>query len=129
MKIFSENITVPASAIDENSHVNNITYLKWCIDVAEKHWLSTAPKQFQESHFWVVLEHTISYKNPSFEGEELRVETWVTLAEGVKSERSYKITRISDNKVLVNAKTVWCYVELESQRPARITEEIRALFL
>ena len=129
MKIFSEKITVPASAIDENGHVNNIIYLQWCIQVAEKHWFTKAPENFQKSHFWVVLEHTISYKNPSFEGEELLVETWVTSAEGVKSERHYKITRSSDAKVLINAKTLWCFVEIESQRPARITEEIRTLFL
>jgi|TARA_R100000935_G_scaffold56859_2_gene89400 acyl-CoA thioester hydrolase len=126
---FSEKLTVPASAIDENGHVNNITYLQWCIDVAEKHWFSKAPSTFKDSHFWVVLEHTISYKNPSFEGEELLVETWVTTAEGVKSERSYKITRISDQKVLVTAKTTWCFVEIKSQKPARITDEIRDLFL
>lgn len=129
MKIFSEKITVPASAIDENGHVNNIAYLQWCIDVAEKHWFAKAPKNYQKSHFWVVLEHTISYKNPSFKDEELLVETWVTSAEGVKSERNYKITRIRDNKVLVNANTIWCFVTAESQRPARITEEIRTLFL
>ncbi len=129
MKIFSEKITVPATAIDENGHVNNITYLQWCIDVAEKHWFTKAPEKFQKTHFWVVLEHTISYKNPSFEGEELLVETWVTSAEGVKSERHYKITRISDEKTLVNAKTLWCFVALESQRPTRITEEIRDLFM
>lgn len=129
MNTFSEKITVPAAAIDDNGHVNNIIYLQWCIDVAEKHWFTKAPKKFLKSHFWVVLEHTISYKNPSFEDEELLVETWVTVAEGVKSERNYRITRIRDKKVLVNAKTVWCFVEVESQRPARITEEIRTLFL
>jgi acyl-CoA thioester hydrolase len=129
LKVFSEKIRVPASAIDENGHVNNITYLEWCVAVAEKHWFATAPKNYQKSHFWVVLEHTISYKNPSFEGEELLVETWVTSANGVKSERNYKITRTNDDKVLVNAKTVWCFVEIESQRPARIPEEIHTLFM
>jgi len=129
LKVFSEKITVPITAIDENGHVNNIAYLQWCIDVAEKHWFEKAPVAFQKTHFWVVLEHTITYKNPSFEGEELLVETWVTAAEGVKSERHYKITRISDKKTLVNAKTLWCFVELERQRPTRITEEIRTLFM
>ncbi|QIE59740.1 acyl-CoA thioesterase [Rasiella rasia] len=129
MKIFSEKRIVPASAIDENGHVNNIAYLQWCIDVAEKHWFTKAPEAFKNSHFWVVLEHTISYKNPSFEGEELLVETWVTAAKGVKSEREYRITRMSDQKILVTAKTLWCFVEIESQRPARITEEISTLFM
>ncbi|MDX1461749.1 MAG: acyl-CoA thioesterase [Marinirhabdus sp.] len=129
MKKFSHHITVPPTAIDENEHVNNVVYLQWCIDVAEKHWEKVGPKSYQESHFWVVLEHHISYKNPAFEGEELRVETWVTSAEGVKSERSYKIMRVNDDTVMVEAKTTWCFMAIENERPARIPEEIQQLFL
>ncbi|WP_236002847.1 acyl-CoA thioesterase [Luteirhabdus pelagi] len=129
MMIFSEKLVVPSSAIDENGHVNNITYLQWCIDLAEKHWFAKAPKEYTENYFWVVLNHFIEYKNPSFEGEELLLETWVTSAEGVKSERNYKISRPSDGKVMVNAKTLWCYVEFESQKPSRIPTEIQELFL
>ncbi|WP_239990717.1 acyl-CoA thioesterase [Marixanthomonas ophiurae] len=127
--VFSYTFQVPKSAIDVNGHVNNITYLEWCLDIAEKHWFSKAPKETHNTYFWVVLNHFIEYKNPSFEGEELQIETWVTSAEGVKSERHYKIFRKSDDKVMVTAKTLWCFVELKSQKPTRITEEIRNLFL
>tara|TARA_R110000851_G_scaffold61343_5_gene141265 strand:+ start:49296 stop:49688 length:393 start_codon:yes stop_codon:yes gene_type:complete len=127
--VFSYTFQVPKSAIDVNGHVNNITYLEWCLDIAEKHWFSKAPKETHNTYFWVVLNHFIEYKNPSFEGEELQIETWVTSAEGVKSERHYKIFRKSDNKIMVTAKTLWCFVELKSQKPTRITEEIRNLFL
>lgn len=127
--VFSNTFTVPESAIDVNGHVNNITYLQWCIDIAEKHWFAKAPKEFHSTYFWVVLNHFIEYKNPAFKGEKLQIETWVTSAEGVKSERHYKIFRKSDNKVMVNAKTLWCFVELKSQKPTRITEEIRNLFI
>ena len=127
--VFSYTFKVPESAIDVNGHVNNITYLEWCIDIAEKHWFSKAPKETHNTYFWVVLNHFIEYKNPAFEGEELQIETWVTSAEGVKSERHYKIFRKKDNKVMVIAKTLWCFVELKSQKPTRITEEIRNLFL
>lgn len=127
--VFSYTFKVPESAIDVNGHVNNITYLEWCIDIAEKHWFSKAPKETHNTYFWVVLNHFIEYKNPAFEGEELQIETWVTSAEGVKSERHYKIFRKKDNKVMVTAKTLWCFVELKSQKPTRITEEIRNLFL
>lgn len=127
--VFSHTFKVPTAAIDVNGHVNNITYLEWCLDIAEKHWFSKAPKETHNTYFWVVLNHFIEYKNPSFEGEELQIETWVTSAEGVKSERHYRIFRKSDDKVMVTAKTLWCFVELKSQKPTRITEEIRNLFL
>jgi len=126
---YSETLTIPASAIDQNGHVNNLVYLQWCIDVAEKHWLALAPASVIDTHFWVVLNHYIEYHQPSFEGEEIKVETWVTSAKGVKSEREYQITRQKDGETLVTAKTTWCYVELDSQRPARITDKIRRLFL
>lgn len=129
MPTFSEIITVPASAIDQNGHVNNLIYLQWCIDVAEKHWMDTAPAAITKTHYWVVLNHYIAYHNPSFEGEKLKVETWVTSAAGVKSERNYTITRVVDGETLVTANTTWCFVDLERQKPARITEEIRTLFL
>ena len=127
--VFSNTFKVPESAIDVNGHVNNITYLEWCIEIAEKHWFSKAPKELHSQYFWVVLNHFIEYKNPAFEGEELQIETWVTSAEGVKSERHYKIFRKSDEKVMVTAKTLWCFVELKTQKPTRIPEEIRNLFL
>ena len=129
MPTFSEIITVPASAIDQNGHVNNLIYLQWCIDVAEKHWITTAPVAITKTHYWVVLNHYIEYHHPGFTGEKLKVETWVTSAAGVKSDRNYKITRMRDSEILVTAKTTWCFVDLERQKPARITEEIRTLFL
>lgn len=129
MKPYSETKTVPANAIDTNGHVNNVTYLEWCIELAERHWFREAPKEVTEKFFWVVLEHHIAYHHPSFEGEELLLTTWVTTVEGVKSERHYSIVRKEDQKTLITAHTLWCYVALDSQRPARIPEEIRTLFL
>ncbi len=126
--VFSQHLTVPASAIDENGHVNNITYLQWCIDIAEKHWFSKAPKSITETYFWVVLNHFIEYKNPAFKDDNLQIETWIRYAEGVKSERCYRILRPADGTVLVEAKTLWCFVEQASQKPVRIPQEISELF-
>ncbi len=127
--LFRKNNSSCVCYQDENGHVNNITYLQWCIDVAEKHWFTKAPKNYQKSHYWVVLEHTISYKNPSFKGEELLVENLGNFGRRCEKANAIINLRTSDNKELVNAKTVWCFVAIESQRPARITEEIRTLFL
>ncbi len=126
--IYSEKIIVPASAIDQLNHVNNVTYLQWCLDAAENHWVSKASKQFREDYIWVVLNHTISYKSAAFEGEELEIITWVEKSEGVKSERHYKIIRLKDNKTLIEAKTIWCLLNGKTHRPIKITEEITTLF-
>ncbi len=128
MNVYSEIFTVPSSAIDERNHVNNLTYLQWCLDAAEKHWNKFAPSEFQENYVWFVLNHSIDYKAASFEGEELKLITWVDKNEGVKSERHYKIIRIKDSKTLIEAKTVWCLLNAKNQRPTKITDEIKSLF-
>ena len=128
MNVYSEIFTVPASAIDERNHVNNLTYLHWCVDAAEKHWNKFTSSEIEEKYVWFVLNHNINYKNAAFEGEELKLTTWVEKNEGVKSERHYKIVRIKDDKILIEAKTVWCLLNAETLRPTKITEEIKSLF-
>ena len=41
-KIFEYPISIHVSDIDENDHVNNISYLKWVQDVAIAHWNSVS---------------------------------------------------------------------------------------
>ena len=77
----------------------------------------------------MVFRHNIEYKAETFEGEALKVETWVATAEGVKSERRYRILRPSDGKTLIEATTLWCLLDAKSLKPAKISEEIRTLFL
>lgn len=128
-EIYSTHFKVQASAIDERGHVNNLAYLQWCLDAAEAHWKRNAPKALQEQFVWYVLRHNIEYKAEAFEGEALKVETWVATAEGVKSERRYRILRPSDGKTLIEATTLWCLLDAKSLKPAKISEEIRTLFL
>ena len=34
--IYSKTITIPATAIDENGHVNNVIYVQWMQDIGRK---------------------------------------------------------------------------------------------
>ena len=77
----------------------------------------------------VLNNHFISYKNPSFLGEELETQTWIDNYEGVKSERHYKIIRPADGKTIVEATTLWCFLDAKTFRPTKITEEISNLFI
>jgi len=128
-EIFTQRFTVPPSAIDGLNHVNNVTYLQWCLDAAEAHWISKTSEKQRQQFVWVVLEHTISYKNPSFLGEELETQTWIDNYEGVKSERYYRIIRPFDGKTIVEAKTLWCFLDAKTFRPTKITDEISKLFI
>lgn len=106
-----------------------MTYLQWCLDAAEAHWLLKTSELQREQFVWVVLNHFITYKNPSFLGEELEVQTWIENYSGVKSERQYKIIRLKDRKTIVEAKTLWCLLDAKSFRPTKITSEISQLFI
>jgi len=126
---YSTEIKVPNSAIDELNHVNNIIYLTWVQKISAEHWNKTIPKEIRNQMFWVVLNHNISYKNPAFEGEELILTTWVAKMQGVKSERRVEIKRKSDDKIIVEAKTLWCLIDAKSKKPKRIDEEITKAFI
>ncbi len=128
-EVFTQQLTVPESAIDSRNHVNNLAYLQWCLEIAETHWDLRAPEGFHENYVWYVVHHAIDYKAEAFLGETLQIDTWIEKNKGVRSERRYKITRIADQKILVEAKTIWCLLNSKTLRPTIITEEISNLFL
>lgn len=128
-EIFSREIIVPQSAIDARGHVNNLVYLEWCLEVAEAHWETKANAELKKKFAWYVLHHSIDYKASVFEGEKLKVETWIANYKGAKCERLYKIIRLTDQKIIIEAKTDWCLVNTNTLRPSKITEEISTLFV
>lgn len=128
-EIFEHHLTVPASAIDDMNHVNNVMYLQWVQEVAKKHWETKTDSAIRNTYVWVVLNHYIEYHHPAFEKDEIILQTWIDNHRGVKSERHTKILNKKTNKVLVSAKTTWCLLHKETLRPTRITDEISTLFL
>lgn len=128
MNHFQTEITVPASAIDNLNHVNNVVYLQWIQDVAAQHWNESTDSALREKLAWVVVNHFIEYKAPAFEKDVLILKTWVEKYSGVTSERHTEIIRKADNKLLVKAKTLWCLLDRTSGKPLRINEELRKKF-
>jgi acyl-CoA thioester hydrolase len=122
-------ITVSKSAIDQRGHVNNLVYLQWYPDTTEAHWVSITGLALWGKYVWYVLSHQIDYKASAFEGEDLQINTRIASFEGIKSERHYKIFRIMDQKILVEAKTLWCLLTGKTLRPTKITSEISTLFI
>lgn len=123
---FQYEITVPHSAIDHFDHVNNVFYLNWVQEVAEKHWKQKTPKSIREKLGWVVLDHFIKYRHPGFENEVLILKTWIESHGNVKSIRRTEIIRKEDMILIAEAKTTWCLMDLKSFKPTRITPEITA---
>ncbi len=126
---YSKTITIPKSAIDENGHVNNVTYVQWMQDIAVEHYASIGGVTAQgPDATWVVREHKIEYFMPAFENEEIEIKTWVEDIRRVRSLRKYEFTRKNDGKVLVKGETDWVFVDAKTGRPLAIPKEVEDIF-
>jgi acyl-CoA thioester hydrolase len=131
MKKYRYTLTVEPKDIDFNGHVSNIIYLSWMIDAATKHSESVGfgyKECLKYGGTWVAKSHTIEYKKPSFEEDELIMETWVEEIGKILSTRHYVLTRISDHATICEGKTEWVFVDTKKMRPMKIPLEMREGF-
>ena len=125
---FEMTVSVLPDDIDEQNHVNNTVYLRWVQDVATAHWRAIASGEVQENIGWVVLRHEIDYKAPAAFGDQIMLRTWVGKATRLTFERFTEIRRNSDGQILSKARTLWCPINAQTGRPARVPPEVRAQF-
>ena len=126
---FSKTITISKNVIDENGHVNNVTYVQWMQDIAVEHYSSIGGIEVQgPNSTWVVREHKIEYFLPALEGEEIEVRTWVENVRRVRSLRKYEFVRKSDGKVLVKGETDWVFVDVKTGMPKAVPREVIKVF-
>lgn len=128
-EIYEKRLKVEKKHLDRQKHVNNVQYVQWIQDVAEEHWEKRAPEEQKNKYFWVVVRHEIDYKKEALLGEELLLQTYVGETTNVTSIRHVIIKRAKDNKILVQSKTTWCLINSETKRPAKISEELKHIFL
>ncbi len=103
---FEMTVSVLPNDIDEQNHVNNTVYLRWVQEVATAHWRARASQEAQERIGWVVLRHEID----------------------LTFERFTEIRRNGDGQLLSKARTLWCPINAQTGRPARVPAEVRAQF-
>lgn len=128
MESFEIHIIVTQDDLDNLNHVNNVRYVQWVQDVAEQHWHAKATDKILSDYFWVLLQHTIKYKNPAVIGDVLTLKTYIKESGGVTCIRMVEIYNKNTDKLLAISETKWCLVSQENMKPARITDEIRTLF-
>lgn len=119
-------VPVDPSDIDFMGHVNNASYLKWVQDAVIDHWRALAPADAVAAHLWVALKHEITYRRPTFLGDEVIA---TVLLEKVQGARAFYETVIRrGEEVLAEVKSSWCCVDAETLRPARLAREVIAKF-
>jgi acyl-CoA thioester hydrolase len=125
--VYDYEMIVPKSAIDANDHVNNVFYIQWMQDAATAHstYLGFTPEFYEVSEgTWVARSHYIEYLKPSFLGDEIVIQTWISSIKRSISNREYAFFRKSDKALLAKAKTVWIYINIKSGRPIAIPKEL-----
>ncbi len=127
--IYTKAIAIPQTAIDENGHVNNVTYVQWMQDIAVEHYASLGGMEAQGSAAtWVVREHKIEYLLPAFVGEEIEIRTWVENIRRVRSLRKYEFVRKADGKTLVRGETDWVFMDVKTGNPRAVPEDVVKVF-
>jgi len=128
--VYSKTISIPASAIDENGHANNVAYVQWMQEIAVEHYESIGGiRPMREADaMWVIREHRVEYFFPAFAGEEIEIKTWVENVRRVRSLRKYEFVRKADGKVLVKGETDWVFVDAKTGTPRAIPQEVTQVF-
>jgi len=127
--IFLREVTVTAEHLDHLAHVNNVVYVKWLQEMAYDHWTHFVSPQLHESVLWVVRRHEIDYLAQAFLADELILKTYTGTHTGVTWDRHYEITRKSDQKKIVVAKSIWVLLNRKTFKPQRIDHEILSVLL
>jgi len=122
MMRFSHSFLVSPDDIDEQSHVNNVAFVSWIQDIAVAHWRHAASDEMLSKYSWILIRHEIDYKKQAFEGQEITATTWVGEWTKITCERFTEIHR--DDDLLVKSRTVWCMIDRETKRPAKINREL-----
>ncbi|MFV9551199.1 acyl-CoA thioesterase [Algibacter sp. PT7-4] len=128
MSIYNTTIKVTKKHIDDLNHVNNVHYVQWVQDIAKAHWQSKASNSLQHKYGWFLISHYIEYKSAAFLNDTIRLKTYIDKAEGVTYTRIVEMYNANSNKLLTKSETKWCLINLKTEKPCRIPEEIINLF-
>ena len=117
--------------MDELGHVSNIAYVRWIQEVAKAH--SRALGWDHEAYVrlgavFVVRRHEIDYLAPVYAGDEIRLTTWIKSWSAATCVRATELARVTDERAVARAVTLWALVSTGNGRPRRVPPEILASF-
>lgn len=125
---FLHNLTVEEADIDFMGHVNNLVYLRWAAEMAERHWQAVAPAEMQAAGLWIVLRHEIDYHRELKPGDQVELRTWIDPVKGVRCPRHVDIRQAGADKPSAKVLTIWTYIDMQTRRPKRLPADVRGLF-
>jgi len=128
MQIYEKSIVVSNSDLDSLNHVNNVRYVQWVNDIAKEHWQQNASQDMLQDYFWVMINHSIEYKSSALLNDKVKLKTFVIKSEGVTSTRVVEMHHEKNEKLIARSETNWCFMNSQTKKPTRITQEVIDLF-
>jgi acyl-CoA thioester hydrolase len=117
-EVFTLELAIAPSDIDENGHVNNVVYVRWLQDVGTAHWNARFSEDERAAWSWVALRHEIDYRRALVLGDQARAVTWVGDPDGPRFARFVRIE--GPGGLAAQGRTEWCLVDAASMKPQRI---------
>ena len=115
------------------AHVNNVTYLDWVDQVAERAGEvlgHTRQDLARMNRMWFVARHEIDYLREAFAGDRIHAATWIRDARRTSCRRATLMWNESPDgtpSLIARALSTWTWIDLERRRPARMPEQITRL--
>lgn len=125
---FEYEITVLPEHLDQQQHVNNVVYVQFMQEVADKHWDSVTANESEIGVAWVVRRHEIDYLNQAVLHDRLLIRTWTGEHSTATWNRHCEIIRLSDQKKIIVSKSIWVLIDSVTGRPKRIDEKMLRRF-
>ena len=116
---------------DRLGHINNVQYLHWLEEIGWQHITQLgAPWQIWQQHDagMATAETRVQYLAPAFAGDLLKVGTWLTSCDRLRTYRQFQIIRVSDGKTILRAEKDYVCVALSSGKPRRMPAPLQLAF-
>ena len=128
MKSYQKTVQVAEADLDDLNHVNNIRYIEWIQDISKEHWQAAVPIDDRNDLIWVVVSHHIQYRGEAKLGDLVSINTYIAETRGPLSIRAVKMYLSGTDQLLVESRTEWCLLNAVTQKPMRISQELRSFF-
>jgi len=113
-------VDIDPADIDFMGHVNNASYLKWVQAAVISHWQRIASVEAVSAHLWVALSHEITYRKPTFLGDDVIATVVLQKFQGVRAFYDTIIRR--GEEVLAEVQSSWCCLDAHTLRPTRLAK-------
>lgn len=130
---FIYRVTALPGDIDAFGHVNNGVYARWLDETAWAHWDDEGYDEetcVTARRGMAIIRAEYDYLAAAFDGDALEIAVWITASDGrLRAERRFQVRRAGDGKTIFRGYWKIVCFELDSNKPARMSAELKSHYL